>query len=87
MTVLATPANMRKYQRPARTIPQPNGETITVLELQPLVYSPETDEQYSATAGDYWNQPDDEPLKDSEGEPMILVFKRTTYVDADDVLV
>lgn len=38
-----------------------------------IAHSPLTGEETSATAGDYWMMPIDEPLIDSEGEPMILV--------------
>jgi hypothetical protein len=45
-----------------------------------FTYSPTTGEQYSASPGDYWNHPDDQPLKDSEGSPMILASERTEII-------
>jgi hypothetical protein len=77
--ISATPANMRIYERPNRV--HPDGGTI--IARQPFAYSPVTDERCSATPGDYWNAPDDEPLRDSEGHPMILVFEVCDLVDAD----
>jgi hypothetical protein len=65
---LATVENMRK------------AESIAP-GLRVIAFSPLTGEEYSATPGDYWNHPADEPLRDSEGEPMILVNRRVSYVD------
>jgi hypothetical protein len=78
VTTLATPANMRAVEaaNPARKI-----GACTIMGRRTVAYSPTTGEQYSASAGDYM-LPDDEPLCDSEGEPMILVFERTVRVDA-----
>lgn len=39
-----------------------------------ILYNPETGEEYSANAGDYWNLPDDH-----EFTGFILVTKETTY--------
>lgn len=50
-----------------------------------LAYSPATGEEYSANPGDYWAQPDDWTMTDSEGEPMILVTRHTVYRDAEVV--
>jgi hypothetical protein len=77
---LATPSNMRAFEEanPARQLP--NGATI--LGRSCFAWSPVTGEQYSATAGDYFAQPDDEPLRDSEGQPMILAVTRTQFFDA-----
>ena len=83
MSVLATPANMRKYEQPSRKIDTPDGP-VTIIPRQPVAYSPETGETYSASAGDYWKLPDDEPLRDYYGDPMILVFETHGYVDVDD---
>ena len=83
MATLATPANMTKFKRPDKKIKRPQGD-ITIFGARPMAYSPETGEEYSADAGDYWNRPADEPLLDSRGEPMILVFKRVVYIDAEE---
>jgi hypothetical protein len=81
---LATPANMRAIEEAnrGRTIKQPGGELVHVEGRRAMAISPSTGEEYSASSGDYWNHADDEPITDSEGEPMILVFQRTVYVDA-----
>lgn len=47
-----------------------------------MAFSPFTFEEYSACDGDYWNWPDNEPLKDAEGNPMILVREVVHYIDA-----
>lgn len=44
-----------------------------------IAYSLLTGEEYSATPGDYWHLSQDEPLLDSEGEPMILVTRRRIF--------
>lgn len=54
--MLATPRNMSKVADLAGV----------------MAYSPTTGERYSATEGDYWNRPPDEPLLDSESRPMFL---------------
>jgi hypothetical protein len=46
-----------------------------------IAYSPLTGEETSATAGDYWMMRFDEPLLDSEGEPMILARRFVTFVE------
>lgn len=46
-----------------------------------MAYSPTTGEQYSATPGDYWDMPQDRPLIDANGEPMILVSRRVQFVE------
>ena len=38
-----------------------------------IAYSPNAGEHYSASSGDYFMLGIDEPLRDSDGEPMILV--------------
>ena len=40
------------------------------------------DERSSASAGDYWKLADDEPLRDSDGEPMVLAVSCVMYQDA-----
>lgn len=79
MSVIATPANMRLWaqQNPGRDLP--DGGHVEGRRC--ITYSPNTGEQYSADAGDYWNLPDDEPLLDSRGKPMHLVTSRTVYED------
>ena len=71
---LATVKNMREAEARGKTC---------------FAFSPTTYEQCSATSGDYFMQADDEPLRDSEGEPMILAVKVTRYLDAltgDDLI-
>lgn len=82
MNTLATPANMRRFEVPGKTIPAPDGVVVVVEAVRPIAYSPTTGEEYSGTADDYFWQPQDSPVLDREGNPMILVFKRTVYVDA-----
>jgi hypothetical protein len=67
---LATLVNMRAVEA---------QETAGVF-----AFSPYTGERYSANPADYFGAPldDNEPLRDLEGEPMLLVFERTEYVDA-----
>ena len=77
--ISATPANMRRFQRPNRTL----DDGSTLLARQPFAYSPVTDERYSATPGDYWHMEDDDVLRDSEDNPMILVFEVCELVNAD----
>lgn len=67
--MLATPANMETLRIDA-------GEPIGCPGL--FAYSPTTGERYSADAGDYWNRPADEPLRDSNGEPMVLALEFTS---------
>jgi hypothetical protein len=72
--VIATVANMRKHYREARTVRHEDGP-ITVFPVQPFAFSYGTGERYSANPGDYFMLADDEPLRDSEGEPMVLAFE------------
>lgn len=71
MTMLATPANMRK------------AEADGVKGV--FSYSPVTNERYSATAADYFQIADDTPLKDETGEPMILATERCEIVPVGTV--
>jgi hypothetical protein len=73
--ILATRRNMEKYASTARTLA--NG--VTIRAADPVAYSPITGEEYSATSGDYYMRGMDDPLLDSEGEPMILVRVRMVY--------
>ncbi len=77
---LATPANMRRFAElhPGRDLP--GGGHVEGRRC--FAFSPGTGEQFSASAGDYWTQPDDQPLTDSEGEPMVLAVSETRYFDA-----
>lgn len=77
---LATPANMRRFAElhPGRVLP--NGGRVEGRRC--FAFSPLTGEQYSASAGDYWTQGDDNPLRDSDGEAMILAVSETRYCDA-----
>jgi hypothetical protein len=78
VTTLATPANIRAVEaaNPTREV---GG--CTIMGRRAIAYSPNTGDEDSASSGDYWHLSDDEPLRDSEGEPMILVFERTVRVD------
>lgn len=80
---LATRANMRRFEaaNPARTIDTPDGPA-TVEGRRCFALDPATGEQFSAAAGDYWQHPEDEPLRNADGEPLILALKRCEYVDA-----
>ncbi len=49
-----------------------------------FAYSPTTTEECSANPGDYWFLGDDDVLRDSEDQPMILVVKRTTILDVTE---
>jgi hypothetical protein len=71
--MLATPANMRKIASGVRT---PGAV--------PFAYSPRTFERFSAHPGDYWDMPDDVPLRDSEDEPMVLAFASETVSIVED---
>lgn len=68
MTTFATIANMEK----AREI---HGNRV-------ISWSPLTGEEYSANPGDYWQATDEWVMKDSNGEPMILVVRQTNLLDA-----
>jgi hypothetical protein len=72
MATLATPANMRAFE----DAQAPNVPRTC------FAYSPTTGERYSATPGDYLAQPDDEPLRDLNGDPMVLAREGATMVDA-----
>lgn len=80
---LATPANMRAFSEanPGRSIETPDGPAY-IMGRTCCAFSPITGETASATAGDYFMMPDAEPLRDSEGEPMVLAISRTVYLDA-----
>ena len=47
-----------------------------------FAFSPATFERYSATPGDYFWMPENEPLTDSEGEPMLLATEFSMVVSA-----
>ena len=81
---LATPANMAAFEEanPSRTIPQGDGSKIIIEGRRAVALSPSTGEEYSASAGDYWQHPRGEPLKDADGEPMLLVTRHTIFKDA-----
>jgi hypothetical protein len=63
----ATLANMRKHYRPLPAV-------------QIFAWSPSTDEEYSAHPGDYFMMADDDVLRDSDGEPMILAYRTIEIV-------
>jgi hypothetical protein len=72
MPTMATPANMRAFEDDQ----SPNAPRRC------FAYSPTSHERYSASSGDYFAQPDGEPLRDLNGEPMVLALERTTIIDA-----
>jgi hypothetical protein len=74
--VLATRRNMDAYADAHPSRPYKDG---ILIGRPAIAYSPTTGEQYSATSGDYFMRGMDDPLLDSEGEPMILVHTRTIY--------
>jgi len=78
---LATPRNMAAFEaaNPTRTIPQSDGSKIIIEGRRAVALSPSTGEEYSASAGDYWDLGADEPLRDADGEPMLLVTRHTIY--------
>lgn len=84
MAIIATKANMRLCEQQPYQVLTPDG-TALVRPAQPFAYSFETGERYSATPGDYFMLRDDEPLLDSEAEPMVLVFESTQIVHAEPV--
>ena len=69
MSTLATPANMKRFEHVAGLV----------------AYSPTTGEEYSAWAHDYWHYTDNNPLEDANGDPMVLVVRRSYLTDVDDV--
>ena len=69
---LATRRNMDAYEAAHPSRPFKGGVLIAPAAI---AYSPNTGEQYSASSGDYFMIGMDEPLRDSDGEPMILVTK------------
>lgn len=77
---LATRRNMEKFaaENPGRKL----DDGGYVEGRRCFAYSRETGEQFSADPGDYFGRPDDEPLKDSDGEPMILAVSETVHRDA-----
>jgi hypothetical protein len=64
---------------PSRTIPQRDGTRVIIEGRRAVALSPSTGEEYSASSGDYWQHPADEPLRDADGEPMLLVTRHTIY--------
>lgn len=80
----ATPRNMAAFEaaNPARRIPQGDGSAIIIEGRRAVALSPSTGEEYSASAGDYFHLAADEPLRDADGEPMLLVTRHTIYKDA-----
>jgi len=77
---LATVANMREFEK---THPRETDNVEPPSCVAVSLHVP--GEEVSGAPGDYW-QPhgvgEDDPLTDTKGEPMILVTKRTEYVDA-----
>jgi hypothetical protein len=71
--LLATPANMRKLA----------DGPVVVRGAQLFAYSPRTFERFCATPGDYFWLPDNEPLTDSAGEPMVLAYSTESVVIVD----
>jgi hypothetical protein len=61
--LLATPNNMKRLES-------------TLGRAGFFSYSPITAERYSATSGDYWDRPGDEPLLDANEDPMFIAYAR-----------
>ncbi len=81
--MLATTHNMRRIWPEDRHLDTPNGPVV-ILSRKPVAWSPDTQEVFSANPGDYFWQPDDEPLRDREGNPMLLAFERHGFEVVDD---
>lgn len=81
---LATPRNMAAFEaaNPSRSYPQSDGGRIVIEGRRAVAVSLSTGEEYSASSGDYWSAPADEPLRDRDGEPMLLVTRHTIFKDA-----
>lgn len=81
---LATPRNMKAFEdaHPGRTFADSQGKQMYVEPRRAIAISLSTGEQSSATSGDYWDHERDEPLRDSDGEPMLLATAHTIYKDA-----
>lgn len=45
-----------------------------------LAYSPGTEEEYSANPNDYWDVRPGWTMRDSDGEPMVLVSRVTSFL-------
>lgn len=84
METLATRRNMRAFEarHPGRDGVDEDGNRYHVEPVRAAAFSPTTLEEYSASSGDYWQLPEDEPLRDENGEPMFLVVATHGYVDA-----
>jgi len=82
--VEATPANMKKYWR--NSYEDFVGEEKIIIHPQnPITYSFETGEQYSANPNDYTFWVDEnEAITDSMGNSMVLVFEQKKFVEADE---
>jgi hypothetical protein len=80
---LATRENMRRFEaaNPGQTIDTPDGE-VRIEPRRCSALDLATGATYSASAGDYFNLPENEPLRGEDGEPLILALKRCEYVDA-----
>lgn len=68
---LATPRNMEIARVNA-------DEPICAPGL--FAYSIITGERYSASPGDYWSLPQDKPLLDAGGNPMVLATEHVSIV-------
>lgn len=66
---LATPRNMKRTKDGHR------NRGVVALDT-------ETGETFSASPGDYWTIPDDEPLRGAGDTPLVLVVPFTRYRDA-----
>jgi hypothetical protein len=50
-----------------------------------VAYSPETGEENSANAGDYWDMHEGYTLEDHDHNPMVLVVRVSHMVDVAEV--
>lgn len=81
---LATPANMRSFEQSHPAVFREDGFGTLQREepLRAIAYSPTTGETFPAASGDYASFDDEEPLRDSSGQPMLLVVRFSGYRDA-----
>lgn len=78
-STLATVANMRRFEEQNPPVEYAGGGTVRRLAI---AWSFNTGEEFSATSGDYFNLAEDVPLEDRNGDPMFLVVRGSTMVDA-----
>lgn len=65
----ATPANMKRFEEE-----HPGHHAVAMDRI--------TGDTFSGTAGDYWDLPENEPLRGDQQEPLILVVPTQGFNDA-----